>query len=133
MNRPKLIKVLLKYSMDPIPLTIFVQSMFRGIYRTINNLDTRMGLKRQADEFGGIATDIMDMGIKEQPERAKVFFQRVLPDFNNKTSLQLAFDARDKYDKILRFLLVPHCSLLLKRMFGNFWELSSETESYLFI
>ncbi|XP_055332683.1 transient receptor potential cation channel subfamily M member 2-like [Paramacrobiotus metropolitanus] len=96
LNRPKLVKTLLKYSMDPVPLTVFVEAISRGLYRNVNNFDQRVMLKRQADEYGNIATDIMDMGIRDSPERAKVFFQRTLPDFNGKTTLEMAFDARNK-------------------------------------
>ena len=82
--------------MDPVPLTIFVEAIYRGLYRHTTSLDTRAGLKRQADEFSQIATDIMDLGIRETPERARTFFQRGLFDFNQKSAAELAYDARNK-------------------------------------
>ena len=97
LNRPKLVKVLLKYSLDPIPTIVFVETMYRGLYRHTNNEELRNGLKRQADEFGSMATDILDAGIRESPQRARTFFQRTIPAYNDRTTLEMAFDARNRY------------------------------------
>ncbi|OQV20961.1 putative Protein ced-11 [Hypsibius exemplaris] len=96
LNRAKLVKVLLKYAMDPIPTIVFVETMYRGMYRHTVNTELRTGLKRQADEFGTMATEILDAGIRESPQRAKTFFQRTIPAYNGKTTLEMAFDARNR-------------------------------------
>ncbi|GAU91175.1 hypothetical protein RvY_03483 [Ramazzottius varieornatus] len=95
-HRPALLKVLLKYASDPIPLCVIIESLYRGIYRHINNEELHDRLKKQADEFGAIATDILDLGIKESPLRARSFFLRGVAEANNKTTLEMAFDARNK-------------------------------------
>ncbi|OQV20963.1 hypothetical protein BV898_05038 [Hypsibius exemplaris] len=96
LNRPKLVMVLIKHSSDPIPHIVFAETMYRNLSKASRNVELHMALKRQAENMGKIAADILDVGIRESPLRTQTFFQRVIPAFNSKTLLRMAFDARNR-------------------------------------
>lgn len=98
-NRPKLAKVIIKYSDQPIMQILFAESLFHSMYRDISNVAIRGMLKNTANEFADVAVELFNAGIGPSPVRGHAILTRNFSDFNNKTPLDLAYDTNNKYSK----------------------------------
>ncbi|XP_055340548.1 transient receptor potential cation channel subfamily M member 2-like [Paramacrobiotus metropolitanus] len=91
-----LVLVTIKHSLDPIPTTLFAESMYRGLARCMPDYSVRQMLRARADRLGEVAHAMYDMAYSDNRYRARALLIRDLPDYNNHNVLRLALDARDK-------------------------------------
>lgn len=90
-NRVELVKVLLKYSIDPVPQAVFVALLFRSLAKYNTQPDIHAILSQNSIDFDDLATELFDMGFNDFPERCHGLLTRKLPEFNNLTTLDVAY------------------------------------------
>lgn len=95
-NRIKLVKVLIKYSNEPLLQVLFAESLYHSLYQNISNVAISGMLKAIAGDLSQVAVDLFDTGVATSPERGHAILVRKFVDFNNKTPLDLAYDTNNK-------------------------------------
>ncbi|OQV20964.1 putative Transient receptor potential cation channel subfamily M member 6 [Hypsibius exemplaris] len=95
-NRPNLVKVLIKYSSEPLLQALFAESLYHGLYRNVSHFAMSEVLQFTCNQFAQIATDLLDKAVTVSPIRGHGILTRRFPDFNNKTPLEIAYDTNNK-------------------------------------
>ncbi|XP_055355745.1 transient receptor potential cation channel subfamily M member 2-like [Paramacrobiotus metropolitanus] len=90
-NRVELIKILLKFSIDPVPQAIFVALLFRSLAGHNPETDVHAELVQNSIDFDNLATDLFNLGYNDFPERCHGLLSRKLPEFNNLTTLEMSY------------------------------------------
>lgn len=115
MNRYKLAKLLWGRSDDPIPIALICSDIYKQMANFSMELYQRCEMEQNASEFGKMALGTLDISFRDSSAQAYSMLSRPLPDFNNKTSIEIAHDSG-----YLHFIAHPCCQKwLTKKLFGS--------------
>ncbi|XP_052825070.1 transient receptor potential cation channel subfamily M member 2 [Octopus bimaculoides] len=115
MNRNKLAKLLWGRSDDPIPIALICSDIYKRMATFSMELYQRCEMEQNASEFGKMALGTLDISFRDSSAQAYSMLSRPLPDFNNKTAIEIAHDSG-----YLHFIAHPCCQKwLTKKLFGS--------------
>ncbi|XP_033743506.1 transient receptor potential cation channel subfamily M member 7-like [Pecten maximus] len=114
MNRQKLAKVLWQRCEEPIAMALICSNMYKELAKNCIELYLRTEMENNANDFGKIALGVLDISFRDSSAQAYNILCKPLPDFNNKTTLEIAYDAN-----YMNFIAHPCCQKwLTKKLFG---------------
>ncbi|KAK3100144.1 hypothetical protein FSP39_015318 [Pinctada imbricata] len=114
MNRCKLAKALWNRCEEPIAVALLCSNMYRELSKVQMELYLRTELEENAQDFGKIALGVLEIGYRDSSAQAYTMLGSKLPDFNNKTVIQIAHDAN-----YLSFIAHPCCQKwITRKLFG---------------
>ncbi|KAK3100700.1 hypothetical protein FSP39_023943 [Pinctada imbricata] len=115
MNRFKLAKALWNRIDEPIAVALICSNMYRVLSKVQMELFLREELEENAQQFGRMALSVLEIGHRESSTQAYTMLSNKLPDFNNKSVMQIAHDAN-----YLGFIAHPCCQKwITNKMFGS--------------
>lgn len=115
MNRHKLAKVLWQRCEEPIAVALICSNMYRELSKICIELYLRTEMENNANDFGKIALGVLDISFRDSSAQAYNILSTPLPDFNSKTTLEIAYDAN-----YMNFIAHPCCQKwLTKKLFGS--------------
>ncbi|XP_076076624.1 transient receptor potential cation channel subfamily M member-like 2 isoform X3 [Mytilus galloprovincialis] len=114
-SRPKLAKVLWYRCDEPIPVALICSNMYRELSKCSMELYQRTEMEACAKEFGMMALGVLDISYSDVSAQAYAMLSKPLPDFNNKSAIEIAYDA--SYGS---FIAHPCCQKwLTRKLFGS--------------
>ncbi|CAF4075358.1 unnamed protein product, partial [Rotaria sp. Silwood2] len=96
MNRHQLAKILWKHSSEPIPLALICYMMFKNLGPYCHETYQKSLIKKRAQEFSDWAVGILDQLFHEDNVRIFVMLSEKNRNWNNMTTIQLAYHAGNK-------------------------------------
>lgn len=111
-NRQKLARTLWKHSDQPIHLALLMSMIYERLSWYVGETSLKMELKSESKLFADYATGVLDMCFSEDATRAFDVLSEESPDWNCKTAVDIAADARTR-----SFLAHPCCQKWLTNTF----------------
>ncbi|CAF3628955.1 unnamed protein product [Rotaria sp. Silwood1] len=96
MNRHELAKILWKRSLHPIPLALTCYMMFKELAQYCHETYVKSLIQKQAKEFSDLAIGLLDKAFKDDDTRTLAMLSEEHLDWNNMTTIQLAYHAENK-------------------------------------
>ncbi|KAL5012942.1 hypothetical protein ScPMuIL_011493 [Solemya velum] len=114
MNKHKMAKVLWNRSDDPIALALICSNIYKELSKLCVELYLKTEMENCAQDFGQMALGVLDISFRESSFQAYSMLSKSLPDFNNKTTIEIAHGAG-----CLQFISHPCCQKwLTKKLLG---------------
>ncbi|XP_033743894.1 transient receptor potential cation channel subfamily M member 1-like [Pecten maximus] len=94
----ELTKVLWKRTEDPMVMALIVSMIWNNLSKNwCRDLDTKRKVRESAIDFGKMAVKLLDLAYKDSSVIAINALGKKLPDFNDKTVIEIAHIARNKF------------------------------------
>ncbi|XP_071134130.1 transient receptor potential cation channel subfamily M member-like 2 [Mytilus edulis] len=115
LSRPKLAKVLWYRCDEPIPVALICSNIYRELSKCPMERSQRNDMEERAKEFGNMALGVLDISYRDTSAQAYSMLCRPLPDFNNKSTIEIAHNAY-----YLNFIAHPCCQKwLTRKLYGS--------------
>ena len=101
MNRVELVKVLWKFSEQPIPLALFISSLYKGLSYFAASSEVEKKTNENGKYFGSLAVDVLHLSYQDATNRAFEVLAEPFEDFENMTPMDLSYRVGNKYEKII--------------------------------
>ncbi|RWS26931.1 protein ced-11-like protein [Leptotrombidium deliense] len=111
-NKQKLVKTLWKHSDQPVHLALVVSMMYERLSWYVSETNVKNELKDQSKKFADLAIGVLDDCFEQQVTRAFDVLSEESPDWNHKTAVDIAANARTR-----SFLAHPCCQKWITNTF----------------
>ncbi|OWA49889.1 putative Transient receptor potential cation channel subfamily M member 3 [Hypsibius exemplaris] len=114
MNRLELARVLWKFSEHPIPLALFISSLYKNLSRFAPSSEVEKKTNESGVMFGSLAVDVLHLSYQDATNRAFEVLGEPFEDFENMTPMELSYRVGNKH-----FIAHPCSQRYLNEVFNG--------------
>lgn len=96
MNRYSLVKILWKFNEQPIPMALFISSLYKNLSYYCPSSEVEKKTVESGKLFGTMAVDVLHLSYQDTTNRAFEVLAEPFVDFENMTPMEISYRVGNK-------------------------------------